>query len=301
MTPKSSFVITRFNNPSGEVVFRVIGWLDGKRLRKNFRTRAEAEAERQILEVQRAQSESGIRTAITRLPEDAIRDAEATKVRLGQSGHSLLFCVEYTLKHYRAPETEKPLVDAITTYIATKTREKERGFLSCRQILSITFELGHLKTAFPKGPVSQCTPALLIPYLERGKPALKTYNNRRGILSTFFKFALQQGWTTLNPVEKTPYFRINHRRGSAVTITAEQAAKLMAFVETYLGGALVPYFAICLFAGIRPCIRYGEITKLQPESVKLETGSIHLEPEVSKVKMKRIVTIQPNLAAWLRA
>jgi hypothetical protein len=35
--------------------------------------------------------------------------------------------------------------------------------------------------------------------------------------------------------------------------------------------------------------------------VKLETGIIHIEPEVSKVRMKRLVTIQPNLAAWLQA
>jgi integrase len=64
---------------------------------------------------------------------------------------------------------------------------------------------------------------------------------------------------------------------------------------------MVPYFAICLFAGVRPCVRFGEITKLQTESVKLETGAIHIEPDVSKVRMKRLVTIQPNLAAWLRA
>ena len=75
----------------------------------------------------------------------------------------------------------------------------------------------------------------------------------------------------------------------------------MEFVEGYEGGEMVPYFAICLFAGIRPCIRFGEITKLQQESVKLETNVIHIEPEVSKVRMKRLVTIQPNLAAWLKA
>ena len=28
---------------------------------------------------------------------------------------------------------------------------------------------------------------------------------------------------------------------------------------------------------------------------------IHIEPEVAKVRMKRLVTIQPNLAAWLHA
>jgi hypothetical protein len=41
--------------------------------------------------------------------------------------------------------------------------------------------------------------------------------------------------------------------------------------------------------------------KLRPEHVRLDTGVIHIEPEVSKVSMKRNVTIQPNLAAWLRA
>ena len=186
-------------------------------------------------------------------------------------------------------------------YFATKKTACERTLLSCRQLRSIENELGVFTKRFPRGPVSQFTPALLVPYLERSNPSLKTYNNRRGLLSTFFKFALQKDWIITNPVEKTPHHRINHRRGSAVTIPVEKAAELMSFVETFEGGEMVPYFAICLFAGIRPCIRFGEITKLQPESVKLETGIIHIEPEVSKVRMKRLVTIHPNLAAWLQA
>lgn len=135
----------------------------------------------------------------------------------------------------------------------------------------------------------------------RGTPSLKTFNNRRGVLSTFFVFAFRKDWIATNPIEKTPYHRIRHRRGSAVTITADQTAKLMAYAETYRGGILVPYFALCLFAGIRPCVLSGEIMKLRPEHVRLDTGTIHIEPEVSKVRMKRLVTIQPNLAAWLRA
>jgi len=88
---------------------------------------------------------------------------------------------------------------------------------------------------------------------------------------------------------------------SATTITAEQAVKLMAHLETFKDGALVPYFALTLFAGIRPCICTGEILKLRPEHVRLDSGVIHIEPEVSKVRMKRLVTIQPNLAAWLQS
>lgn len=64
----SAFSITQFTNPSGEIVFRVAGWLDGKRVRKNVRTHAEAVAERQTLEIHRLQSDTGIRNVATRLP-----------------------------------------------------------------------------------------------------------------------------------------------------------------------------------------------------------------------------------------
>src|ERR1700690_3936346 len=67
MNQLNPFVISQFTNPSGEFVFRVAGWLDGKRIRKNFPARAEAEAERQILEVQRLQGDAGIHTTVTRL------------------------------------------------------------------------------------------------------------------------------------------------------------------------------------------------------------------------------------------
>ncbi len=56
-----------------------------------------------------------------------------------------------------------------------------------------------------------------------------------------------------------------------------------------------------MFAGVRPGVPSGEITKLEPEDINLETGMIHIRAEVSKVREPRRVAIQPNLAAWLRA
>jgi integrase len=73
----------------------------------------------------------------------------------------------------------------------------------------------------------------------------------------------------------------------------------MDWAEKERQGALVPFITLCLFAGIRPDPYVGEIAKLEPKHVRLDTGVILIEPEVSKVRMKRAVTIQPNLAAWL--
>jgi integrase len=75
----------------------------------------------------------------------------------------------------------------------------------------------------------------------------------------------------------------------------------MEHFEGFEGGRWIPYFALCLFAGIRPGVPDGEITKLRPEAVCLDTGTISISAEVSKVREPRRVAIQPNLAAWLGA
>jgi integrase len=155
--------------------------------------------------------------------------------------------------------------------------------------------------SFPSVLVSQLTTQQLTEICQRGNACPKTINNRRGILHTFFKFAFQHDWVAANPIEKIPHHRIAHRRGSAKTLSAEQAAKLMHHVEKINGSEMVPYFALALFAGIGPCLRHGEILKLKPEHIRLDTGTILIEPEVSKVRMKRNVTIPANLAAWLTA
>jgi hypothetical protein len=67
MKTNSSFVISQFKNPSGEIVFRLAGWLYGKRIRKNYPTRAEAEAQRQVFDIGDLHIKAGARAAITRL------------------------------------------------------------------------------------------------------------------------------------------------------------------------------------------------------------------------------------------
>ena len=72
----SKFVVSEFTNPSGEIVYRLYGRVDGQRIRKNFSTWAEAEAERQARELARLQASTGMRVAATRLTEDQLQQAE---------------------------------------------------------------------------------------------------------------------------------------------------------------------------------------------------------------------------------
>jgi integrase len=300
MNQLNPFVISQFTNPSGEFVFRVAGWLDGKRIRKNVPARAEAEAERQVLEVQRLQGDAGIHTTVTRLAEDQLHEAEAMFRRLAGRPRPLSFYVEFALANYREPITQKLITEAVAEYVATKQHEHEQDLLSEPHLTRMKRDLKRLEKHFPSATVAELTGARLIGYFEARTAALKTYNNRRGIVSTFLKFALQRDWITDNPLDKIPQRRIRRRRGCAVTFSAEQAKTLMLFVEEHYPSA-VPFFALCLFAGIRPCLRTGEILRLQPTHVKLDADMIRIAAEVSKVREPRNVTIQPNLAAWLHA
>ena len=300
MKHANPFVISEFTNPSGNIVFQLYARIDGKRFRKNFSTRAEALAERQVQEVHRLQRETGIRAAATRLTDEQLHEAESVFRRVSGHTRPLSFYVEFALANYREPVTQKLLTEAVTEFLLIKDHEREQDLLSEPYLTRVKRDLNRLQKHFPDATVAELTGTRLLGYFEARGAAHKTFNNRRGVVSAFLKFALQRDWIADNPLTKIPPRRIRRRRGCAITFAALQAAALMAHVEENYPTA-VPFFALCLFAGIRPCLRTGEILRLQPAHVKLDANMIRIDGEVSKVREPRNVTIQPNLAAWLRA
>jgi integrase len=206
----------------------------------------------------------------------------------------LTFYLDYALANYREPEAAPKIADAIETYMKARKEDVQQALLGKRQLRNIRLELTEFQRHFPTQTLAEALHA----YIRRDGGSPKTQNNRRAVLCAFFNHAVCKEWVGGNPVAKIQRNRIEHNRGSAEVLTAERAAQSMAHVETVHGGAFVPFFALCLFAGIRPD---GEISKLPAADVRLENSAITIEPWVSKVNMRRLVTIQPNLAAWLKA
>jgi integrase len=296
-----AFRIRRFKNRNGVFSWRIDGRLGGIRLRRNFRTPEEAAAEKAALEIKALQTASSLRAITTCLTENQVRDAEAAFRRVAEHGRSLSSWVDFALANYREPARRKLLAEAVTQFVAAKQHEHEQDLLSEAHLVRLRRQLNRLQLHFPGATVAELTAPQLVGYFERGLAARKTFNNRRGIISTFLKYALQRDWITDNPLVKIPAHRMRRRRSAARTLTAQQAEELMTYVEQQQGGCAVPFFALCLFAGIRPCIRTGEILRLRPEHVRLAENVIGIDGEVSKVREPRNVAIQPNLAAWLRA
>jgi|SRR5271166_1135423 len=164
MNPLRSFTVSQFTNPSGEVVFRVSGWLYGKRIRKNFGTRAEAEAERQVFEVGSLQTKGKVRAAVTRLSDEQIHEAEAAFQRLEGQSQTLSFCVDYALANYIVPERQELLPDAIAEYVAAKEHEFEQNHISRPQLGRIRWDLKRLQDHFPNETVASLTVPRLVTF-----------------------------------------------------------------------------------------------------------------------------------------
>lgn len=295
------FALRRFENRNGAISWRVDGLLSGVRIRKNFKTREEAAAEKAALELKSAQLAAGMRPLLTNLAEAQLREAEAAFARLTGKARSLTAYLDFALVHYREPEEEKKLGEAIACYVQAKEHEQKQDLLSVSQLARIRRELKRLLDRNPKTAVGDLTGPRLVDFFEMGGAGLKTFNNRRGIVSTFLKYAFVKGWLAANPLERVPARRIRRRRSSAKTLTAAQVAEIMTFLETYQGGRWVPFFALTLFAGIRPTVPEGEISRLPVSAINLKTCTISISAEVSKIREPRKITIQPNLAAWLKA
>lgn len=296
----AKFVISEFKNPSGQIAFRVSGWLEGKRVRKNFASHAEAKAEADVLEIRCLQGETGVRPTVTRLSEDQLKEAEAMVGLLASKPRSLTFYVQFALANYREPVCTKPFPEAVAEYVASKRHEVTQDLIAEAYVSRLEREMNCALKRLPVTTVAEITQTKLLAYFEHGKASRKTYNNRRGAMSGFLKYAFHREWIAENPLAKLPAHRIRRRRTGARTLTADTAKQLMRFVEKECPAA-VPFFALCLFAGIRPCLRTGEILRLRPHHVKLDEGVIRIDGEVSKVREPRPITIQPNLARWLHA
>lgn len=344
------FRIKELTLPSGNKSWRVTGTLNGKQLRPQFATRAEAEQfrdESDAILFGREPNKSPVRTHLSngevqeaesvfasfrrRFPEKSLFDAAhfyeelapvvgadnlpafAASLRRLREMHPdqpLASVIEFLAENYRPPLSAILLHDALKEYLEGRAREVESRSLSERQFESLGKELQRLELHFgAERPLSGITHLDLGGFLQqtarRGGGGLavfsnKTWNNRRGYLTTFFSFCAQRGWVAENVAQRVrAYGRNELAHGKIEILAPAKCAELMSFLEEYAESRLVPFFALCLFAGVRPDWQDGEISKLEAEDFRWEEGYIRLGKEITKTGRERHTVIQPNLKQWL--
>ncbi len=324
--------------------FLVQGWKEeGKWRRRRFKSRAEAEAFIAAKSLENVTDSTGLRPVVTTLPAETVRDAENAVAILAAVGLSSLPSLTEAATHYAAHLRNTIAVEAVSLRDARKACQSDkeaRGVLRARSAIQLESSLRlfekwlltlpryQAQTIDPEWtpPVSEVTSADVAAYLDslRGRGGLvatpKTRRNVYTDLQNFFNWCLgvekmkalanprrchflnpTVGVIAKKPVDRTPD-----------VLSVDQARDLMRHVENYRDGFLVPFFALALFAGIRPGPD-GELRKLAVDPhrdkpcreaggrplIDLDRKVITILPAISKTGRKRVITIQPNLCGWL--
>lgn len=308
MKTNGRFKVTKFKNPSGATVFRVDGYKaelqpNGKpeRVRKNFKTEAEAEAEREKLEIEALNKSAGVSVQVTRLSAAQIGEAEMAFDAL--KGKSMTAAIRFFLENYQEPVNPKWLDDALAEFLAAKEKANRRG----ATIRNLRVRVTRFLKSHPGKRVSEILPDHVHAHVFRAGSPINQANDRRA-LSCFFSWAMKRRYCAANPIERVDIPAIDDSRPQILT-TAD-ARKLMEAARTYKDGALMPYVALGLFAGLRPT----ELARVTWDKINLEKECIMLDGAETKTRQLRAVEmvaltvkekggrerrLPSNLAEWL--
>src|SRR5438094_4937970 len=122
------------------------------------------------------------------------------------------------------------------------------------------------------------------------KPAAR--NAMLRVLRAAFNFGIKRDYLARNPIDKLDLESL--ARAEVEILPPKQAAALMSAAAK--SRDLLAYHALGLFAGVRP----EELSRLNWSDIDLAERHVIIRFEVAKNRRRRIIDIEPNLAAWLR-
>lgn len=303
--------IREFTDSKGYTAFLVQGWKEnGKWQRRQFKERADAERFVALKRVEVENKGRAQRMVLSPLTDGQHEEALQCFDRLGKT-YSLTEAVAFFLKHHRPPDFTIRLADALKLYLDTK----ERDGLRPRTIAELKRGIGVFVAARDNPWTHEVAPQAVEMFLRsipgrggEGRATRKTWNNYRNDLHAFFAWCSTPDRSTNrpfifeNPVASVRVFQARQVREQQnpkpITTAPAQVAQILSALMRWRGGALVRYFALTYFAGIRP-EEIPRMAKREAELVNLKTRTITIPANVSKTKHERKVTISDNLAAWL--
>lgn len=305
--------IDRVKNGIAWTTYLVQGWQEGgKWKRRQFKEEGKAKAfaaMQQVAIENKGRAQRMILSALTQEQHDA---AVIAYDRLGKT-YSLDQVVSFFLKHHRAPEYTIRLSDAIKPYLD----DKERDGLRPRTLMAIKASLNRF-IKFAEDPLThQVTQQQVESYLRglraadgKTKASKKFFNNTLNELRGFFAWcvipdkATNRPFTFENPTAEVRAYDARQVReeqnARPITTAPKNLLHMMSVLCRWHGGALVPYYALAYFAGIRPA-EIGRMDGREKELINLRTGIITIPANISKTRHERQVTISENLASWLQA
>jgi integrase len=246
--------------------------------RKTFKNREEAQTAAEQARVMA--KNNGVRAFA--IPEDLRTDALAAARVLQPLNATLLEAVKFYADHLRQIRTSQKVSVVIKELLGAKEHDNLRP----RYLKDLRVRLNRFAESFGDRTISEISGGEINAWLRGFKPFNR--NTFRLRISTLFSYSIERKWCQSNPVEEVQKVKASAAIG---LLMPEEFAKLLEAASE----RTLPYWLIGGFAGLRR----AEIERLEWHDVHFESGRIEVPALKAKTASRRLIQMQPNLAAWL--
>ena len=278
-------VAIRKLNQGGRVFFEVCWFVKGERQRKYFKSHSGAVAKWRAV---RKAKGSGLAEFEALPDDDKVRLFQAWQ-RAAEGNYDLLTaCMEYE----KETEPEKPIqfAEAQKLFLAAK---RAKG-LRPESLKSYRSTYNQFGAKFDNANLDGITAEQVANWLDGQHYSGVRFNRALADLGTLRNWAESKGYS----VGRHDPFAGNERRlldqADVSILTVEQAADYLAkAVEVPECG---PVTVLVLLCGLR----VSEALQTRPQDIDLDDGIVTVRGQASKLRARRICTLQPSAIHWLR-
>jgi integrase len=254
--------------------------------RKFFKTRAEADAEARR---QKTLLEIHGREAIG-LSQREMSNFITARNTLAEYGKQISDAVQFLVDHLERVRKCKTTVAELVTELLEAKRKDGRSEIYLRDLRNI---LAIFCQDFGNRPIAGITVEELEKWLRALPGSPKTRANFRANISVLFGHAARLRMIDFNPALHTSKPKPSENPPEIFTV--DELRSLLEAARR-IAPDVVPMLAIGAFAGVRD----AEIKRLDWHEIDLVRGHIEIKGAKAKSARRRIIPVQPNLAAWLR-
>lgn len=252
------------------------------RIRRHFKIEKEARKyHAQLLKKAKISGTVGLVMDVT------MRDQYFAAVK-ALGGVSLASAVRFYLKHHPPGRENRPLLELVELFLD----EKRQASRSPRTIKTLRSRLMMFLAESTAEKVADLTQDTATQFMLDLKGTSVTRRNYQTDISSFCRWLVRRKILVENPFQDLERPQIDAPTPRIATPC--EARDIMRAAVAYRGGIYALYYAILLFAGLRP----GEAEHLSWADIQSESIRVRLGKKRGR-RSVRVVPIVPCLAAWL--